>query len=76
MKFRFRNKMTRIAVRLLLFRGEVNQSWDNDGIVNTTSMFWPRGETLLVVADHLDIVGHYRFRGDLLVQVGLPLPPT
>ncbi len=34
--------------------------WDNDGIVNTVSMLWPRGETVLVLADHLDIVGHYR----------------
>src|SRR5208337_2704593 len=33
--------------------------WDNDAIVNTTSMLWPKGETLLVLADHLDIVGHY-----------------
>lgn len=36
--------------------------WDNDGIVNTVSMLWPRGETVLVQADHLDIVGHYRLR--------------
>ena len=34
--------------------------WDNDGIVNTVSMFWPKGETVLVVADHLDVVGHFR----------------
>jgi hypothetical protein len=34
--------------------------WDNDGIVNTASMFWPEGEIVLVMADHLDIVGHYR----------------
>jgi hypothetical protein len=34
--------------------------WDNDGIVNTASMFWPRGEIVLVAADHLDVVGHYR----------------
>ncbi len=34
--------------------------WDNDGIVNTASMFWPNGkDTLLVHCDHLDIVGHY-----------------
>jgi hypothetical protein len=34
--------------------------WDNDGIVNTASMFWPNGkDTLLVECDHLDIVGHY-----------------
>jgi len=36
--------------------------WDNDGIVNTVSMLWPREETVLVRADHLDIVGHYRLR--------------
>ncbi len=34
--------------------------WDNDGIVNTASMLWPQGETVLVPADHLDIVGHYK----------------
>jgi len=34
--------------------------WDNDGIVNTTSMFWPEDELVLVMADHLDIVGHYK----------------
>jgi hypothetical protein len=33
--------------------------WDNDGIVNTVSMLWPRGEIALVQADHLDIVGHF-----------------
>jgi triacylglycerol lipase len=33
--------------------------WDNDGIVNTASMLWPRGENVLVAGDHLDIVGHY-----------------
>jgi len=33
--------------------------WDNDGIVNTASMLWPRGEIVLVPGDHLDIVGHY-----------------
>jgi len=33
--------------------------WDNDGIVNTASMLWPNGETVLVLADHLDVVGHY-----------------
>jgi len=31
---------------------------DNDGIVNTASMLWPRGETFLVQADHGDIIGH------------------
>jgi hypothetical protein len=34
--------------------------WDNDGIVNTASMFWPQGKIILVTADHLDIVGHYK----------------
>jgi len=34
--------------------------WDNDGIVNTASMLWPDGENVLVPADHMDIVGHYR----------------
>lgn len=34
--------------------------WDNDGIVNTASMFWPKDEIVLVVADHLDVVGHYK----------------
>ena len=33
--------------------------WDNDGIVNTLSMFWPLGKNVLVHADHMDIVGHY-----------------
>ena len=36
------------------------QLWDNDGIVNTMSMFWPRGENVLVPGDHMDIVGHYK----------------
>jgi hypothetical protein len=35
--------------------------WDSDGVVNTTSMFWPDGgDTLLVRADHGDVIGHYR----------------
>jgi triacylglycerol lipase len=35
--------------------------WDNDGIVNTLSMFWPDlRETVLVLGDHMDIVGHYK----------------
>jgi hypothetical protein len=35
--------------------------WDNDGIVNTASALWPDGEgTILVRADHGDIIGHYR----------------
>jgi triacylglycerol lipase len=36
------------------------ESWDNDGIVNTASMMWPDGRlTILVDADHGDIIGHY-----------------
>ena len=34
--------------------------WDNDGIVNTLSMFWPKGENVLVPGDHMDIVGQYK----------------
>ena len=34
--------------------------WDNDGIVNTLSMLWPKGPNVLVAGDHLDIVGHYK----------------
>jgi triacylglycerol lipase len=34
--------------------------WENDGIVNTASMIWPEGETLLVTADHADVIGHFR----------------
>jgi triacylglycerol lipase len=33
--------------------------WDNDGIVNTLSMFWPLGANVLVRADHMDIVGQF-----------------
>ena len=36
------------------------EPWDNDGIVNTASMLWPKSENVLVAGDHLDIVGHYR----------------
>ena len=36
------------------------EPWDNDGIVNTASMLWPASENVLVAADHLDIVGHYK----------------
>lgn len=36
------------------------EAWDNDGIVNTGSMFWPQGDNVLVTADHLDVVGHYK----------------
>jgi hypothetical protein len=36
------------------------ERWHNDGIVNTASMFWPEPDaTLLVPADHMDIVGHH-----------------
>jgi triacylglycerol lipase len=34
--------------------------WDNDGIVNTMSMLWPKGENVLVAGDHMDIVGQYK----------------
>ncbi len=34
--------------------------WDNDGIVNTLSMLWPKGQNVLVAADHMDIVGQYK----------------
>ncbi|HUI42115.1 MAG TPA: hypothetical protein VL523_09110, partial [Terriglobia bacterium] len=34
--------------------------WDNDGIVNTASMLWPRGDIVLVPGDHVDIVGQYK----------------
>lgn len=34
--------------------------WDNDGVVNTLSMLWPKGENVLVPGDHMDIVGHYK----------------
>jgi hypothetical protein len=33
--------------------------WDNDGIVNTASMDWPIGDTILLRADHMDVVGHF-----------------
>jgi len=37
------------------------ERWENDGIVNTASMFWPdERATFLVPADHMDIVGHYK----------------
>jgi pimeloyl-ACP methyl ester carboxylesterase len=50
-----------IVARVLGTRpSEPLELWDNDGIVNTVSMLWPRGETVLVQADHLDVVGHYR----------------
>lgn len=35
------------------------QVWDNDGIVNTLSMFWSLGKHVLVHADHMDIVGQF-----------------
>jgi hypothetical protein len=41
--------------------GEQLHPWENDGIVNTASMVWPgAGDTILVPADHMDVVGHYR----------------
>jgi hypothetical protein len=48
------------ATHLLKGLSEPVALWDNDGIVNTASMLWPNGEeTLLLDADHMDIVGHY-----------------
>jgi len=38
---------------------ETIEVWDNDGIVNTLSMFWPLGKNALVHADHMDVVGQY-----------------
>ncbi len=36
------------------------EPWHNDGIVNTASMLWPHGaETLLIDADHGDLIGHF-----------------
>jgi triacylglycerol lipase len=41
--------------------GSSIETWDNDGVVNTASMFWPNGaDTKLVRGDHGDIIGHYR----------------
>ncbi|MBZ5654557.1 MAG: hypothetical protein LAO56_04670 [Acidobacteriia bacterium] len=34
--------------------------WDNDGVVNTLSMLWPKGENVLVAGDHMDIVGQFK----------------
>jgi triacylglycerol lipase len=34
--------------------------WDNDGIVNTMSMLWPKGKNVLVPGDHMDIVAQYK----------------
>jgi len=34
--------------------------WDNDGIVNTLSMLWPKDANVLVPGDHMDIVGQYK----------------
>ncbi len=31
----------------------------NDGIVNSGSMFWPIGRNIPVACDHMDIAGHY-----------------
>lgn len=36
------------------------EPWHNDGIVNTASMLWPCGaQTLLIDADHGDLIGHF-----------------
>ncbi len=37
------------------------EPYENDGIVNTASMLWPNGaDTLLIEADHADVIGHYQ----------------
>jgi hypothetical protein len=39
---------------------EIIKATDNDGAVNTGSMLWPNGaDTLLIDADHGDIIGHF-----------------
>jgi hypothetical protein len=36
------------------------EPWHNDGIVNTASMLWPHADaTLLIDADHGDLIGHF-----------------
>ncbi len=49
--------------------------WDNDGIVNTVSMLWPKGEIALVQADHLDIVGHFRLKPEKTDNAADEPPP-
>ena len=44
--------------------------WDNDGIVNTASMFWPRGDIVLVVADQL-LLGIFAGLALMLAAVGI-----
>jgi len=39
-------------------------AWENDGIVNTASMYWPYGDHIAVECDHMDIVGHYALEPD------------
>jgi triacylglycerol lipase len=52
-----------VVLRELSSEGNVSlEAWQNDGIVNTASMAWPVGETVLVHADHGDIIGHYVLR--------------
>ena len=53
---------TQNSVAALIQRPERRpiELWDNDGVVNTAPMLWPKGEKVLVLADHLDIVGHYK----------------
>ena len=52
--------------RIRLWRNSARiELWDNDGIVNTASMLWPDlRETVLVLGDHMDIVGHYKLVSD------------
>jgi len=50
----------KVTRRLLGAPQHAIELWDNDGIVNTLSMFWPKGENVLVPGDHMDIVGQYK----------------
>jgi len=48
------------ATDFLTGEGVTVQPWENDGIVNTASMFWPNGSsTQLISGDHADIIGHF-----------------
>ncbi len=54
------NASARRQIDLLTNGGRI-ELWDNDGVVNTLSMFWPdAANTVLVPADHMDIVGHHK----------------
>jgi hypothetical protein len=58
--FKMPPDMTEVRWRIGPASLDTIQVWDNDGIVNTASMFWPEGRNVLVECDHMDIVGHYR----------------